>query len=147
MTNQDSYRRALADAENVRQRAKREVEQTAQYAVTRFAKDLLETSDVLQIALNAVPEAERSGSHQTLTDFYKGVAMTRENLLKTFKRFGIEPFEPVGEVFDPNLHEALFYQPAEGKQPGTVSAVVKIGYKIQDRILRPAQVGVVKAPE
>ncbi|KAJ3042279.1 GrpE protein 1, mitochondrial [Rhizophlyctis rosea] len=144
----DLYRRSLAEAENVRQRAKREVEQTAQYAVQRFAKDLLESADVLQIALNAVPEAERSSaSNKTLTNLYEGVSMTRTNLLRTFKRFGIEPYEPVGEKFDPNLHEALFYQPAEGKEPGTISAVVKIGYKLQDRVLRPAQVGVVKGPE
>ncbi|TPX71706.1 hypothetical protein SpCBS45565_g00771 [Spizellomyces sp. 'palustris'] len=143
---QDMYRRALADAENVRQRARKEVAETKEFAINKFAKDLLSTADVLELALKAVPETERgeNASNQHLKDLYTGVAMTRSNLMTTFKRFGIEPFEPLGETFDPNLHEALFQAPIPGKEPGTVFDVAKTGYKLGSRILRPAQVGVVQ---
>ncbi|KAJ3328253.1 Mitochondrial matrix cochaperone [Blyttiomyces sp. JEL0837] len=140
---QDLYRRSLADMENVRQRTKKEVENTASFAITKFAKDLLETADVLELALKSVPTAERDGSNQHLKDLFAGVSMTRDNLLKTFKRFGIEPYNPVGEKFDPNLHQALFQAPIPGKEPGTVFDCTKIGFMIGGRVLRPAQVGVV----
>lgn len=143
---QDSYRRALADAENVRQRARKEVQETKEYAITKFAKDLLSVADVLELALKAVPEAERgeNAPNQHLKDLYTGVSMTRTNLVATFKRFGIECYEPLGETFDPNLHEALFQAPIPGKEPGTIFDVAKSGYKLGSRVLRPAQVGVVQ---
>ncbi|KAJ3411960.1 Mitochondrial matrix cochaperone [Chytridiales sp. JEL 0842] len=140
---QDSYRRCLADMENMRTRTRKEVENASAYSITKFAKDLLETTDVLDMALKSVPESERNGSNKHLKDLFSGVSMTRDNLLKTFKRFGIEPYNPVGEVFDPNLHQALFKAPIPGKEPGTVSECVKIGFMIGGRVLRPAQVGVV----
>ncbi|KAJ3016154.1 GrpE protein 1, mitochondrial [Thoreauomyces humboldtii] len=143
---QDSYRRALADAENVRQRARKEVADTKDFAITKFAKDLLSVADVLDLALKAVPEAERgaNSSNPHLRDLYTGVDMTRSNLLSTFKRFNIEAYSPLDEVFDPKFHEALFQAPIPGKTPGTVFDVAKSGYKLGDRCLRPAQVGVVQ---
>ncbi|KAI8923429.1 GrpE-domain-containing protein [Entophlyctis helioformis] len=141
---QDLYRRALADAENVRQRTRREIEEKQTYAIQKFAKELLNTADILTMALDAVPEAERNGSNEHLKSLYTGVSMTRTELLKTFKQFGIESFSPLDEPFDHNLHQALFQAPIPNKKPGTVFQVTKIGYKIRDRVLRPAQVGVVK---
>ncbi|KAJ3152374.1 GrpE protein 1, mitochondrial [Geranomyces michiganensis] len=142
---QDSYRRALADAENVRQRTRKEVSETKDFAITKFAKDLLSVADVLELALNAVPEAERnSPTNKHLRELYVGVDMTRSNLLATFKRFNIEAYNPIDEVFDPKFHEALFQAPMEGKTPGTIFNVAKQGYKIGERCLRPAQVGVVQ---
>ncbi|KAJ3076214.1 GrpE protein 1, mitochondrial [Quaeritorhiza haematococci] len=142
---QDLYRRALADMENTRQRTRKEVEQTSVYAIQKFAKDLLDTADVLQMALNAVPEAERSESstNKALKDLYTGVSMTRAELLKAFKRHGVVPYDPTGEKFDPNLHQAMFQAPVPGKEAGTVFQTTKIGYKLNERVLRPAQVGVV----
>ncbi|KAI9099399.1 GrpE-domain-containing protein [Phlyctochytrium arcticum] len=140
---QDSYRRALADAENVRQRAKKEVAEAKEYAVTKFAKDLIGTADVLEIAINAVPKEELT-SNKHLNDLHTGVSMTQSNLVSTFRRFNIEKFNPVDEVFDPNFHEALFQAPIPGKEPNTVFEVAKTGYKIGARVLRPAQVGVVQ---
>ncbi|KAJ3133334.1 Mitochondrial matrix cochaperone [Geranomyces variabilis] len=140
---QDSYRRALADAENVRQRTRKEVAETKDFAITKFAKDLLSVADVLELALNAVPESERT-SNNHLKELYVGVDMTRSNLLATFKRFNIESYDPIDEVFDPKFHEALFQAPVQGKTPGTVFNVAKKGYKLGDRCLRPAQVGVVQ---
>ncbi|KAJ3014560.1 UNVERIFIED_CONTAM: Mitochondrial matrix cochaperone [Siphonaria sp. JEL0065] len=142
---QDLYRRSLADMENIRQRTKKEVENASSFAVTKFAKDLLDTADVLEIALKSVPEAERTNdSNKVLKDFYSGVSMTHTNLLKTFKRVGVEPFEnTLGAKFDHNLHEAIFQAPVPGKEPGTVLEVLKSGYMIKGRVLRSAQVGVV----
>jgi molecular chaperone GrpE len=129
--------------ENMRVRTRKEVENATSYSITKFAKDLLETSDVLDLALKSVPESEREGSNKHLKDLFSGVSMTRDNLLKTFKRFGIEAFNPVGETFDPNLHQALFQAPIPGKEAGTVFECTKVGFMINGRVLRPAQVGVV----
>eukprot|EP00842_Homolaphlyctis_polyrhiza_P004317 jgi/Hompol1/4887/HPOL_003999-RA len=140
---QDSFRRALADAENVRQRTRKEIEDKQNFAIQKFAKELLSTADILAMALDSVPEAERSGSNDHLKNLYTGVSMTRAELLKTLKQFGVVPFDPIGEKFDPNLHQALFQAPVPGKEPGSIFQVTKVGYKIHERVLRPAQVGVV----
>ncbi|KAJ3080527.1 Mitochondrial matrix cochaperone, partial [Physocladia obscura] len=141
----DLYRRSLADMENIRQRTKKEVENAAAYGITKFAKDLLDTADVLEIALKSVPAKIRSSeSNKPLKDFYDGVSMTHDNLLKSFKRFGIEPFtETLGAKFDHNLHQAVFQAPVPNKEPGSIIEVIKPGYMIQGRVLRSAQVGVV----
>lgn len=143
---QDLYRRALADAENIRQRSKREIDDTAAYSIQKFAKDLLDTSDFLTMALKSVPEAERSesSSNQALKDLYTGVQLTRNELHHVLKKYGIEEHDPMGEKFDPNVHSAMFQAQIQGKEPGTVFSVQKTGFKILGRVLRAAQVGVVK---
>jgi molecular chaperone GrpE len=98
------------------------------------------------MALQSVPEQERgdNATNKPLKDLYTGVNLTRNEMMKTFGKYGIHEYNPMGEQFDPNLHNALFQAPVEGKEPGTVFSVQKTGFKIQDRILRAAQVGVVK---
>ncbi|KAJ3318384.1 GrpE protein, mitochondrial [Boothiomyces sp. JEL0866] len=142
----DLYRRALADAENVRIRTRKEIQDKEAYAIQKFAKDLLDTADVLTLALNAVPENERGENklNPELGKLYTGVELTRKELWKVFQQYGITHYDPLGEKFDYNLHTALFQSVVEGKEPGTIIHVDKIGYKIKDRILRPANVGVVK---
>ncbi|KAI8911567.1 GrpE nucleotide exchange factor [Gorgonomyces haynaldii] len=140
---QDVYRRALADQENMRQRTQRELVDKEQFAIQKFAKQLLDTADVLSMALDAVPETKRE-ENQDLKNLWVGVDLTRKELLKTFKHFGVEPYDPMGEKFDPNMHTALFQAPMADKEPGTVFHVTKVGYKIKDRVLRSAQVGVVQ---
>ncbi|OAJ41911.1 hypothetical protein BDV3_006299 [Batrachochytrium dendrobatidis] len=144
---QDMYRRALADAENVRQRTRKEIDEKQSYAIQKFAKELLNTADILTMALDSVPAAERSekSTNSHLKDLYTGVSMTRVELLKTFKQFGVESYNPDGEKFDHNLHQALFQASVPGKEPGVVFQVTKVGYKLHDRVLRPAQVGVVQS--
>lgn len=139
----------MADAENVRQRSKKELAEKHDYAITKFAKDLLSTADVLSLALDAVPEAERGedSTHKDLKNLYVGVDMTRKELLKAFAKYSIVPFNPMDEPFDFNLHTAIFQTPMPGKEPGTIFHVDKVGYKIKDRVLRSAQVGVVKDNE
>ncbi|KAH6568457.1 hypothetical protein BASA83_010487 [Batrachochytrium salamandrivorans] len=144
---QDVYRRALADAENVRQRTRKEIEEKQSFAIQKFAKELLNTADILSMALDAVPAAERSAAsgNSALQNLYTGVSMTRAELLKTLKQFGVEPYDPAGKKFDHNLHQALFQAPVPGKEPGSIFQVTKIGYMLHDRVLRPAQVGVVQS--
>ena len=136
--------------------AAKEKDQTKDFAITRFASDLLETVDVLAIALKSVPHAALSNpapstpagqgldkSHGAyLKDLHTGVEMTHRMLLQTLAKYHVTPFDPTGEAFDPNMHEALYQAPIPGKEPGTVIDTQKIGYKIKDRVLRAAQVGV-----
>ncbi|TPX35724.1 hypothetical protein SmJEL517_g01974 [Synchytrium microbalum] len=143
---QDAFRRSLAEQENLRQRTRKEVESASVYSIQKFAKDILETVDVLGMALNAVPASERTefSGVKPFKDLYSGISMTRIELLKTLKRHGVESFGAVGDVFDPNIHQALFQVPAPDKEAGTVVSVQKEGFMIKDRVLRPAQVGVSK---
>lgn len=149
---QDSYVRCLADMENLRTRTRNEVDSARQFAIQKFAKDLLETVDVMRMALGSIPaQALDSNAELAATEvrthlqsLHQGVTMTETELLKALKRHGVERFEPLDEPFDPNLHEALFQAPMPGKQAGTVFSVQKTGFKLNGRVIRPAQVGVVK---
>ncbi|KAF9095654.1 Mitochondrial matrix cochaperone [Mortierella sp. AD031] len=145
----DRLLRTLADMENLRQRTAKEVANTKDYAIQKFAKDLLDTADILNMAIKNVPQEEvsESSTNTHLKSLHTGVAMTRDELLKTFKRYGVESFDPMNEKFDPNLHQANFQVPMPGKEPGTVFDVQKIGFMIKGRVLRPAQVGVVQSTD
>ncbi|KAK3824732.1 MAG: co-chaperone GrpE [Benniella sp.] len=145
----DRLLRTLADMENLRQRTAKEVTNTKDYAIQKFAKDLLDTADILTLAIKNVPadEIAESSTNTHLKSLHTGVSMTRDELLKTFKRYGVEPYDPINEKFDPNLHQANFQVPMPGKEPGTVFDVQKIGYMIKGRVLRPAQVGVVQGTD
>ncbi|KAI8054719.1 GrpE-domain-containing protein [Syncephalis plumigaleata] len=142
----NNYLRALAETENVRQQMRRQVEETAQFAIRKFAKDMLDTVDILGMALRSVPKEklESSDVDGTLKNLHVGVSMTESELLRALKRHGVEPYDPIDQVFDPNLHQAAFQVAIPGKKPGTVFQVEKRGFMIKDRVLRPAQVGVVK---
>lgn len=129
--------------ENLRQRTQKEVENSKNFAIQKFAKDILSTVDVLGLALKSVNQEQRSAS-KDLETFYSGVVMTETELNKTLQRHGLEQINPVGEVFDPNMHQALYQAPAPGKYHGSVLSVEKIGYTLKGRVIRPAQVGVVK---
>ncbi|KAJ1923536.1 GrpE, mitochondrial [Tieghemiomyces parasiticus] len=146
----DHYLRCLADMENLRTRTKAEVEKSSKFAISKFAKELLDTVDILSMALKAVPEAERAneaahGGH--LKNLYSGVSLTQAELLKTLKRHGVEAFNPLDETFDPNLHQAMYQVTISGKEPGTVISVEKSGYTLHGRVMRPAQVGITKLEE
>ncbi|KIK08625.1 hypothetical protein K443DRAFT_672149 [Laccaria amethystina LaAM-08-1] len=151
-----------ADFLNLQRNAAREKEQTRDFAITRFASDLLETVDVLAMALKSVPATALSThessqtsttpppeplpkSHEAyLRELYTGVEMTHRLLLQTLFKYHVKPFDPTGDKFDPNQHEALYQVPIPGEEPGTVIDCQKTGYTIKDRVLRAAQVGVVQ---
>lgn len=141
----DKYKRALADGENLRRRMMKQIEDAKLFGIQSFCKDLLEVADVLGKATESVPKEEIKDSNPHLKSLYEGLKMTEVQLHKVFKRHGLEPISPLNEKFDPNLHEALFEQEVEGKEAGTVIVVTNTGYKLHERVIRPAVVGVAKA--
>lgn len=140
----DKALRALADAENTRRRAEIDKSDAAKFGVTNFAKALLSVSDNLRRAIEAIPE-DLATENEAVKNLLTGIEATERELLRAFETQKIEKLNPLGEKFDPNLHEVLFEMDAAGQEPGTVLQVVEVGYKIHDRLLRPARVGVAKA--
>jgi molecular chaperone GrpE len=143
----------VADFENLQKITQREKQKAKDYAIESFAKDIIANMDILHLALKHVPEERRtkqsSGQDSepsvadNLADLYTGVSMTANHLEKTLNRFNIKSFDPTGEKFNPNLHEALYQAPIPGKEPGTVLECSKKGWMLKDRVLRAAEVGVV----
>lgn len=140
--NWDKYVRAAAELENVRKRASRDVENAHKFALERFATDLLAVTDSLEMALAADEDA-------TVESFRQGTEATLKLLSTIMQRFGVEELDPLGEPFDPNLHEAMTMQPSETAEPGSVLNVFQKGYTLNGRLLRPARVVVAAetAPE
>ncbi|GLG92425.1 GrpE protein homolog [Gryllus bimaculatus] len=128
----------------MRRRLMKQIDDAKLYGIQGFCKDLLEVSDILGTATESVPKQEVTDSNPHLKNLYEGLTMTEAQLQKVFKRHGLVPVNPLNEKFDPNFHEALFQQETADKEPGTVIVVSKIGYKLHDRVIRPALVGVSK---
>ncbi|VDP14488.1 unnamed protein product [Soboliphyme baturini] len=141
---EDKYLRSLAETENLRRRMLRQVEEAKAFGIQNFCKDMLEIADILQIAVNAIPESTLNSS-QEVKNLHEGMVMTKTQLLKIFAKHGLVQENPLGMKFDPNIHEAVFEIPDPKKEPGTVAVVQKVGYLLHNRTLRAAQVGVVKA--
>jgi molecular chaperone GrpE len=127
----DLYLRALAEVENVRKRAARDVEQAHKFAIERFTNDLIGVKDSLELGLasEATGEALRAGTEATL-----------RLLSKAFERAGVVEIDPAGETFNPEFHEAMAVQPSADHPPNTVAQVVQKGYLLNGRLLRPARV-------
>jgi molecular chaperone GrpE len=142
----DQALRALAEAENTRRRAEREQQETAKYAVSRFAGDLVNVLENLQRATASIPETMRA-EHQAVANLAVGVEMTLKELLGAFEKHGIRRIDPTGQKFDHQLHQAVAQLPDETAEPGTVLQVVQAGYTIHDRLLRPAMVVVATRAE
>lgn len=138
--------RSLAEMENLRKRTAREVSDSRQYAVTSFARDMLNVADNLKRALAAVPAELRSTEQKAVTAFLEGVEVTERGLEQTLAKFGVKPLDPKGEKFNPDFHQAVFEVETADVPPGSVAQVMQAGYVIGDRVLRPAMVGVAKAP-
>lgn len=144
----DNLLRSLAEQENTRRIAQRDVANAKSFAISSFAKSLLDTSDNLTRALDAVPEDLRHDheSHPVLANLYEGISMTDDGLTKAFAKNGLVKFGEKGEKFDPNVHEALFEYPDPEGEAGNIGQVMKVGFMLNNRVVRPAEVGVVKAP-
>ena len=140
----DRLLRALAETENVRRRGQRDREETAKFAITGFARDVLSVADNLRRALEALPED--AGESEALSSLVGGIELTERELAAIFQRHGVEKIDPAGEKFDHNLHEAMFEIPTPDAEPGTVMQVVETGYVLNGRLLRAARVGIAKAP-
>ena len=140
----DRLLRALAEMENLRRRTEREVADSRLYSVTSFARDLLVVADNMRRALEAVTPELRASTQSAAKALVDGVELTERELLKALEKNGVRQFTPLGEKFDPNLHQAMFEVPDATVPAGSVVQVVQPGYMIGDRILRPALVGVSK---
>lgn len=139
----DQLLRAVAETENVRRRASRDVEETGKYAISGFARELIPVTENLYLALNSVPEEARQeeGLLKTLAD---GVEMTLREMLNVMEKQGITRIDPLGEKFDHNRHQAVSQVEDPEKEPNTILHVMQAGYIIGDRLLRPAMVVVSK---
>jgi molecular chaperone GrpE len=142
----DRLARTLAEMENLRKRTAREVADSRQYAVTSFARDMLNVADNLKRAIAAVPAELRSGDNKAVTAFIEGVEVTERGLEQTLTKFGVKPIDAKGEKFNPEFHQAVYEVETADVPPGSVADVMQVGYVIGDRVLRPAMVGVAKVP-
>lgn len=140
----DKLLRTLADMENMRRRTEREVADARAYAVTNFARDMLNVADNVRRAIESVPAEARAAAEGPLKALVEGIELTERDLLKTLERHGVRQLDPQGQKFDPNLHQAMFEVPNPDVPNGTVVQVVQSGYVIGERVLRPALVGVAK---
>jgi molecular chaperone GrpE len=139
----DQLLRAMAETENVRRRAQREREDSVKYAAVPVVKDLLGVADNLQRALESVP-AELAETNEQVKNLRLGVEMTHKELQSVFERHNITVIEPLGQRLDPHLHEAMYEVEDPSKPAGTVVQVVQAGYRLGERLLRPARVGIAK---
>lgn len=142
----DHLLRALADAENVRRISRQDVQNARDFAISKFAKSLLDVADNLQRAHTSIKieELHPDGNLEAIKSLHEGVVMTDQQLQKVFQEFNINPVGQVGDRFDPNMHDALFEYEDDTKEPGTIGQLMKRGYLLNSRIIRPAQVGVIK---
>jgi molecular chaperone GrpE len=140
----DRLLRTMAEMENLRRRTEREVTDAKTYGVTNFARDMLNLADNLARAVESLPEEARANADGALKGLIEGVELTTRDLTAALGRHGVKKLEPLGEKFDPNFHQAMFEAPNEDLPAGTVAQVVQSGWRIGDRVLRPAMVGVSK---
>lgn len=136
----DQYMRAVADLDNVRKRAQRDIEAANRYGLEKFAAELLPVRDSLELALQSADKADIRALKQ-------GTEATLQLLAKALEKLGVVVINPAGEPFDPARHEAMLAQPSSTVEPNSVLQVVQPGYELNGRLLRPARVIVAKAPE
>ncbi|KAI9720493.1 MAG: Mitochondrial matrix cochaperone [Chrysothrix sp. TS-e1954] len=153
----DRYLRSVADFRNLQDRSRREVSAARDFGIQKFARDLIESVDNLDLALSNVPAeslvppptpstAVVEDTNKELRQLHGGLKMTNEILMSTLKKHGLERFDPSedGERFDPNVHEATFQTKVEGKEDGTCFLTTQKGFRLNGRVVRAAKVGVVK---
>ena len=133
---QDILLRTRAEIDNMRRRTEQDVEKAHKFALEKFAKDILNTIDNLERAL-ATPANKEDESVKALFD---GVELTLKELVSTVGRFGVEAVGVVGDAFNPDLHQAISMQPAEGVESNQITTVLQKGYTLNGRVIRPAMV-------
>ena len=136
--NWNSYMRAVAELENYRKRAEREVDQARKFAIERFAQELVTVGDALEAGI-------RAGATTPGPALLEGAQATLRELNRAFDKAGIKTIDPTGQPFDPNWHEAMVAQESREQPPNTVLSVIQKGYSLNGRLLRPARVIVSKA--
>ncbi len=139
----DQILRLLADMDNLRRRSEREKEETAKFAITKFARDVVGVADNFERAVAAVPPgaADHDATFATLLE---GVSMTEREFINVLERHGVKRINPQGEAFNPHRHQAMMEVEDASVPPGTIMQVFQSGYVIEDRVIRPAMVVVAK---
>ncbi len=135
----DKTLRMQAEMENLRKRNERDLSNAHKYAIEKFASELLQVKDSLELGLDA--------GDVDVAKLQEGTALTLKMMNAVLEKFAIEEVNPIGETFDPNLHQAMTMQESNEHEPNTVVSVMQKGYILNDRLLRPAMVIVAKAPE
>ena len=133
---QDILLRSRAEIENLRRRTEQDVEKAHKFALEKFSKDILNTIDNLERALDTPANKE----DESVKALFDGVELTLKELVSTVGRFGVEAVGVVGESFNPDLHQAISMQPAEGFETNQISVVLQKGYTLNSRVIRPAMV-------
>ena len=133
---QDLLLRTRAEIDNMRRRSEQDVEKAHKFALEKFSKDILNTIDNLERALSTPANKE----DESIKALFDGVELTLKELLSTVARFGVEPVGTVGETFNPDLHQAISMQPAEGFESNQITTVLQKGYTLNGRVIRPAMV-------
>lgn len=133
---QDLLLRTRAEIDNIRRRTEQDIEKAHKFALEKFAKDILNTIDNLERALATPVNTE----DESIKALFNGVELTLKELLATVARFGVEPVGVVGEVFNPDLHQAISMQPMEGFETNQITTVLQKGYLLNGRVIRPAMV-------
>ncbi len=136
----DLQLRTQAEVQNIQRRSERDVTAAHKFALEKFAGSLLDVADNLERALQATPSEEPA-----LKALHEGVTLTHKLFVDTMKRFGVEAVDPLGEPFNPELHQAVSTQPSTTAEPNSVTAVFQKGYTLSGRLLRPAMVVVASA--
>lgn len=136
----DNMLRALAEADNIRKRAQRDVEAAHKFGVERFAANLLEVRDSLELGIAA-------GGGVEAAKLVEGMQATLRLLDKAFEKAGISLIDPAGQAFNPEFHEAMVTQPTADQPAGTVLTVIQKGYSLNGRLLRPSRVVIARAPD
>ncbi len=129
--------RAMAEVENIRRRTEREVSNAHRYALEKFSTSLLPVADSLEQALQLATQHGDDAMRE-------GIELTTKLFIDTLDKFGVKQIDPIGEVFNPQLHEAMTMQPSDSAEPNTILSVFQKGYILNDRIIRPARVIVAK---
>jgi molecular chaperone GrpE len=142
----DRLLRTLADMENLRKRSEREKAEATLYAASNFARDLLSVADNFSRALAAVTPEQRAAADEMSSNLLAGIEVTERELMNVLERHGIRRIDAMGQKFDPHMHQAMFEVPTADQPAGTIVQVMQNGYAIGNRCLRPALVGVAKAP-
>jgi molecular chaperone GrpE len=139
----DQILRTLAELENTRKRATRDRAEALKFGAMSFARDMLSVADNFQRALKAVEDMQEDVP-EAMRGLLDGISATQRDLMAALARHKVTPLTPMGEKFDPNLHEAMFEAPGTGQASGTIIEVIETGYMMEARLLRPAKVGIAK---
>lgn len=140
--NWNQFLRAKAELDNLQRRSRQEVEKARKSGMEKLLLELLPVKDSLELGVAAAAEADDGAASK----FREGAELTLKKFDEVFEKFGVEALDPAGKKFDPSVHEAISAQPTSEQPANTVMTVIQKGYRLEERLLRPAMVVVAQAP-